>query len=124
VKNKLVLRKFKRLFIVQTGLALVIAALSYWLGGTKAAYSAGLGGLVCIVPNMVFAFQLFRHHGARAAKKIVNSFYKGEAIKIIISIVLFAIVFIMFDITPLAFFITYIVVQMSFWTAPWMITNN
>lgn len=110
--------------MVQAGLTLFLAALCLLMGGTKAAYSAILGGIVCMVPNIFFARSLFRYQGARSAKKIVNAFYKGEAIKIILSIVLFAIVFIIGNINALAFFITYIVVQMTFWVAPWIIINN
>ncbi len=64
---------------------------------------------------------MFKFQGARAAQQIVNSFYAGEALKIILSVLLFAAVFILCRITPLAFFGSYIAVQMTYWVAPWVI---
>lgn len=113
-----------RVFLVQAILTLVMSALFLLTNDLNAGYSSLLGGLVCILPNVIFISQAFKHQGARAAKKIVQSFYKAEAFKIILSIVLFALVFIMFAITPLAFFITYILVQLSHWFAPWVIINT
>lgn len=86
--------------------------------GYVAAKSAILAGLVCIIPNILFAWKLFYYRGARSAKKIVNSFYTGEAIKLFTAMVLFALVFMFTEIRPLVFFLTFIVVQMSIWFAP------
>ena len=113
-----------RLWLVQLGITLFLTALCAIVFNIKAASSALLGGLVCIIPNAYFASKLFKHQGAHAAKQIVNSFYKGEAVKIILSIFLFTAVFIFFKITPLAFFISYILVLMTHWFAPWIIVNK
>ncbi|KTD44874.1 F0F1 ATP synthase subunit I [Legionella quateirensis] len=117
-------RGIMRLWLVQLGITLVLAALCAIVFNIKAASSALLGGIVCIIPNAYFASKLFRHQGARAAKQIVNSFYKGEAVKIILSIFLFTAVFVFFKITPLAFFTSYILVLMTHWFAPWIIVNK
>jgi ATP synthase protein I len=103
------------------GLLAAICALKY---NANAAISAGLGGLVGIIPNALFAIKLFKYQGARAARQIVSSFYKGEALKIVLSIFLFALVFISYKITPLAFFVSYVLVLMTHWFAPWIIVNN
>jgi ATP synthase protein I len=92
--------------------------------GANAAGSALLGGMVCIIPNAYFARKLFKYQGARSAKQIVNSFYKGEAIKMILSIALFTAVFVYVKITPLAFFASYIMVLMTHWFAPLIIVNK
>ncbi|MBL7481588.1 ATP synthase subunit I [Legionella bononiensis] len=117
-------RGIMRLWLVQLGITLVLAVLCAIVFNIKAASSALLGGLVCIIPNAYFASKLFKHQGARAAKQIVNSFYKGEAVKIILSIFLFTAVFVFFKITPLAFFTSYILVLMTHWFAPWIIVNK
>ncbi|MCW8399096.1 F0F1 ATP synthase subunit I [Legionella sp. PATHC038] len=117
-------RGIVRLWYVQSGVTLVFAALCALVYGTNAASSALLGGVVCIVPNAYFASKLFKYQGARSAKQIVNSFYKGEALKIIISIFLFTAVFLLFKITPLAFFVSYIMIQMTHWFAPLIIVNK
>ena len=86
--------------------------------GMLAAISAGLGGLVSIVPNAYFARKLFQYQGARAARQIVNNFYKGEAMKLLLTVALFAMVFKWFNIVPWVFFVVYIVTQMVFWFSP------
>ncbi|WP_454781542.1 ATP synthase subunit I [Legionella sp. WA2022007384] len=117
-------RGIVRLWLIQLSVTLVFAALCALVYGTNAASSALLGGMVCIVPNAYFASKLFRYQGARSARQIVNSFYKGEALKIVISIFLFTAVFLLFKITPLAFFASYIMILMTHWFAPLIIVNK
>ena len=113
-----------RFWLVQLGLVLLLAMFCAVKYNYNSAYSALLGGLVCIIPNALFALKLFKYHGARAARQIVNNFYKGEALKIVLSIILFTTVFIFCKITPLAFFASYVLVLMTHWLAPWIIVNK
>lgn len=124
VNKQLNKRGITRLWLVQLGVTLILATLCAILFSANAASSALLGGLVCIIPNAYFAIKLFKHQGARAARQIVNSFYKGEALKIILSMFLFALVFVLCRITPAAFFASYILVLMTHWVAPWIIVNK
>ncbi|HHF7375388.1 F0F1 ATP synthase subunit I [Legionella bozemanae] len=117
-------RGIVRLWLVQSSVTLVFAAFCALIYDINAASSALLGGMVCIVPNAYFASKLFKYQGARSAKKIVNSFYKGEALKIVISVFLFTAVFLLFKITPLAFFGAYIMILMTHWFAPLIIVNK
>lgn len=71
--------------------ALTIAAL---FKGTGAAISVSLGAGIAIAGSLYFALQAFRHAGARQAPQIVRSFYKGEAGKFVITVLLFAAVFV------------------------------
>jgi len=103
---------------------LLISGVSAFLSGTRAAGSALLGGMVYLIPNALFAIKLFKYQGARAARQIVNSFYKGEAIKIGLSMLLFTAVFMWVKIIPLAFFSAYILVLMTHWFAPLFIVNK
>ena len=113
-----------RLLLVQLGTTLVFTALCAFALGVNAALSAFLGGIVCIVPNTYFAINLFKYQGAQSAKKIVNGFYKGEAIKIILSILLFTVVFVWIRITFLVFFLSYILILMTHWFAPLIIVTK
>ena len=113
-----------RFWIFQLTLVLVLAAFCGLKYNANTANSVLLGGLVGILPNALFALKLFKYQGARAARQIVNSFYKGEALKIVLSIFLFALVFISYKITPLAFFVSYVLVLMTHWLAPWIIVNK
>jgi len=124
VKNEQGLQGARRLLAYQLGMGLVIAAFAGIVSGAEAALSAMLGALISAVPNAIFAKKLFQYQGARAAKKIVNSFYQGEAIKLFLSIFLFSLVFIFFSVNPLVFFAAYIMTQMVLWFAPLIFTNN
>ncbi|MFZ5561594.1 MAG: ATP synthase subunit I [Pseudomonadota bacterium] len=73
----------------QLVLALVLTALAL-LKSMGAAIAAGLGAGVAIVGSLYFALQAFRHAGAKRAPQIVRSFYKGEAGKFVITVLLFA----------------------------------
>eukprot|EP01012_Entosiphon_sulcatum_P034519 TRINITY_DN43793_c0_g1_i1.p1 TRINITY_DN43793_c0_g1~~TRINITY_DN43793_c0_g1_i1.p1 ORF type:complete len:113 (+),score=8.38 TRINITY_DN43793_c0_g1_i1:44-382(+) len=90
----------------------------------KEAMSACLGGMVAIIPSALFAIKSFQYQGAKAARLIVKSFYLGEALKIISSALLFAMVFCLFKITPLVFFCTYTMVLMICWFAPLFFANK
>jgi ATP synthase protein I len=124
VKNQQGLHGAYRLFAWQLSITMLLATVAILASGLTAAISALLGGLVSIVPNIYFALKLFRYQGARAAKQIVNSFYKGEAAKIALSVLMFALVFKFFTIIPLVFFAVYIVVQMVVWFAPLIFANK
>ena len=124
VKNKQGIQGAQRLVACQLSLTVLLALIAVWYSSKAAGVSALLGGLVSVVPNAYFAIKLFRHQGARAAKQIVSSFYKGEAAKIILSIVMFALVFKFANIIPPVFFAVYIVVQMVFWFAPFIFVNK
>lgn len=113
-------RGAKRLIVLQIGITLLISAVAVVFHSMPCAYSAMLGGLVSALPNLYFANAVFRYQGARAAKKIVNSLYRGEAFKLILSMALFTLVFVAFKVEPVPFFISYIAAQMVFWLAPFI----
>ena len=117
-------RGAQRLLMCQLIITMLLATIAIIFSGTLAAKSALLGGLVSLVPNAYFARKLFRYRGAHAARQIVSSFYKGEASKMVLSILMFALVFKFFQIIPLVFFVVYIVVQMVFWFAPLIFVNR
>lgn len=107
-------KSIKRIFALQGVMIVAITAVLYFTRSENEAASALLGGFVAILPSLSFAKVLFRHRGARAAKKIVNDFYFGEGVKIGFAILLFALVFRFYRVSPVVFFITYSGVAMSF----------
>ncbi|MFG0382828.1 F0F1 ATP synthase subunit I [Pseudomonas sp. zbq_18] len=78
---------------------LAAAALYGWRDAVNG-YSGLCGGLIAWLPNLYFAHKAFRYSGARAAQNIVRSFYTGEAGKLILTAVLFALAFVV--VKPLA----------------------
>lgn len=115
----------KRLRVIKWMLAgqfiamILVAAVFYLLSGQLAGTSALLGGFICWLPNTYFAFRAFRYRGARAAQKIVRSFYAGAFGKLILTMALFAIVFA--KVKPLsagALFVSFALVQTMNWIVP------
>ena len=124
MKNQQGITGAKRLVACQFIMTTLMTLGCLLVSGDRAAISALLGGLVCTLPNAYFARKMFQYQGARAARQIVNNFYKGEGLKIALSILLFTVVLKFINIIPLIFFIVYLVVQMVFWFAPLMFTGN
>lgn len=112
------------LFRAQLIVVFVVSGITCLIAGSHSASSMLIGGLVSATPNLYFASVLFRYHGAQASKKIVSSFYKGEAMKLLLTFGLFAVVFKYLNVVPLVFFAGFIVAQMMFWFAPLFIDHQ
>jgi ATP synthase protein I len=95
-----------KIFCTQLVVTLLISAIYYLLNGKVAAYSAFLGGLVFVIPQLYFGIKAFMFSGARAVDKIVVNFYKGESSKIIFIVIGFALIFSF--IRPIDFFALYL----------------
>lgn len=124
MKNQQGLRGAKRLVACQLVITVVAGAVALLFSGTSAGWSVMGGGLVAALPNALFAKIVFKHQGALAAKQIAGSFYKGEALKIGFTVVLFTLVFRWVTIVPLLFFAAYIGVQLLIWFAPLLFVNQ
>ena len=95
----------------------VIVALLFLVKSDTAALSALAGGLICLVPNGIFVMMTHRHGGAQSAKKIMNAFYLGEALKIALTAIMFAVAFISLPIDILPLLVTYILCLASYFLA-------
>ena len=97
-------------------IAVITAAISIILlimNGPIAAYSAALGGLACLLPNLLFARFAFRYSAAESVGLVMRWFYIGEAVKIIVTALIFALSIIWVkELNFAAMFITYIVALM------------
>lgn len=99
--------------------AFAAGAVAWLFAGGVAGYSALLGGLTCWLPNRWFAWRAFRHEGARAARDIVQGFYKGLAGKTLLTGAMFAIVFARVEpLAPLAVFAAFVGAQFVAWIVP------
>lgn len=107
------------LLLVQLVVLLLGAATLWFARGSVAGYSGLLGGLIAWLPNVYFAFKAFRFSGARSAQLIVRSFYAGEAGKLVLTAVLFALAFAgVKPLEPLALFGVYVLTLLVSWCAP------
>lgn len=80
-------------FVIQFVLCVIAALVILLVVDLVAAYSILLGGFISIVPNGYFAWKAFRFRGARNTPLIIKSFYAGETGKLIMTGILFALVF-------------------------------
>lgn len=106
-----------RVLVIQTSVA-IVSSLLFLLIDFKAFYSAFIGGIICVVPNLVFVIYAYRFGGARAAKKIASSFYRGEALKVMLTALLFAVTFIFIPVSIGPLMTTYVLCLLVFWIIP------
>lgn len=113
------LRVIRLLLVWQLVTAFGAGVVGFLLAGVAGGGSALIGGLICWLPNCWFAYRAFRYRGARAARRIVRSFYAGEAGKMALTVLLFAVVFInVKSVNALALFAGFAGVQLVNWIVP------
>ncbi|OED46606.1 hypothetical protein ACH42_03745 [Endozoicomonas sp. (ex Bugula neritina AB1)] len=110
-----------RITVVQLSISVLLFAVLQPKGNTVS-LSALLGGLCYTLPNAYFVWKAFQHSGARSARLIANSFYKGEAGKLLLTAAAFTLVFaIVKPLEPLALFGGFISVLVANWFTPLLI---
>jgi len=99
-----------RYLAVEAAVTAAIALILLISVDVTAACSAILGGVVFILPNWLFTGLVFRQSDSDTARGILYRFFVGEALKIFVTIVLFAACFIMIrPLNIMALFATFIV---------------
>lgn len=109
---------------VQMLLLLLFVAVMMAVQGGVAAFSAFLGGFVCIFPSFLYIRRVLTVTGAQNAKQICRQFYLGETIKIVLTIGLSLLVFRWQGLLPLPYFLGFFVAQSVFLIAPWVVTSQ
>jgi len=105
----------RRVLQLQLLVVLLAFALAWAMGGKEQGVSALLGGLVGFLPNILFAVLFGRKNPSKTANQVVNAFYRGEALKILFTVLLFVIVFHLPGILALPLFIAFGAVMAVFW---------
>lgn len=113
-------RLAKRLLLLQAAVAFFLIVFFAWLYGASGVKTAVAGSIISLVPNTIFAAYAFRFSGARAAPEVVRSFYAGEALKMIITIILFALAFSTLSAPWLPLFIVFSVLTFMHWLIPFL----
>jgi ATP synthase protein I len=114
-----------RWFLVKSAVLVVVCLSFLALRGQVSGYSALVGGLIFLVPHGYFALKAFRYSGARSAKKIMNSFYQGEAGKLILAAIFFMMAFKW--IQPLdiaALFLTFAIMLVTNWLTLFLVSST
>ena len=106
-------------FIYLQGVVALASAVVVWLGwGVLAGKSAFMGGVVALLPNLVFTLYAFRFAGARQVQQVYSSIKRGAGLKYLLTIVLFALVLKSSAVILLPFFSAYVLVMIVSWFAP------
>jgi ATP synthase protein I len=107
----------KRILHWQLGVIALIVAFSLGVWGWSVARSVLLGGLVGFLPNAFFAIRFATTGTTRTAQQVVNAFYAGEAMKLVLTAGLFALVFHLPDVIYPPLFAGFTAVLATFWLA-------
>ena len=98
-----------RYLAVEATVAAIIALILLISVDITAAYSALAGGVVFIAPNWLFTGLVFRQADTDQASSVLRRFFAGEALKILLTIVLFAACFILIrPLNVIALFATFV----------------
>lgn len=110
-----------RIILLQLIGTVAIAAIVLVLQDSLSAYSALLGGLVCVIPSAFLAFR-FVNALDIARDRVFRYLMLGELGKLVLSGILFTLVFVYIDpLETVWFFVSFIGVQALHWFAPLLI---
>lgn len=77
------------ILLMQSSCVLLLSIAGWVWFDVAVAYSAFCGGMIALLANFCFAFQLFKPKGAKQAKAIVHACYRGETSKWLVTAGLF-----------------------------------
>jgi ATP synthase protein I len=127
MKNKLtqIGRRFAKQQIIFITLVVLLSSIITWfIWDSLYATSVLTGGIVALIPQIVFAIKAFKYAGANASRKVVDSFFSGVKLKMILTAVLFALSFKFLVLLPIPFFCMFCVVMLLPLLTPLFIKNN
>lgn len=101
----------------QLGLTLVITAGCWLLGGTGSGLSALVGGGIGTLASLYMATSFFRLGPGADPQKILGRVYRGEAAKLAITAVLFALALVYMDVQFGPMIGAYAVTFVAYWIA-------
>ena len=100
----------------QAAVTLIAVLVAWAVAGGLAAYSALLGGGIGTGASLVMALVAFARGGVDA-QRALRSFYLGELLKLFLVIGLFAAVFRVAKVAPLAMFAAFVATFIVYWMA-------
>jgi len=115
--KKLIQSKAYHIVFLQLAGVVVLACLALILRDERSSLSVLLGGLAYVIPNLVFVWRVFRFVGAQQMTLFVAAFFFGEAMKLVLSAILFLIIVKNLPVSLLSVLVGYIGAIASFWIA-------
>ncbi len=104
-------------FVGQSLVTIVAAVVWLMAAGSFSGLAALAGGGIAILPGAYFAIKVFSVPADAPLKMLANAFYKGEALKFVITVVLFIIALQWFADNFLPLVTTYIAALLVYWLA-------
>jgi len=107
----------RRIILIQVAVAVVIALLMLMFHGLTAAVSAFAGGAIGFLTSLIYAKKMLAPPGSEA-KTIMRAHYSAEAYKLILTILLFSLIFTQYkEVHALPLFATYAATLAVYWVA-------
>lgn len=104
-----------RILLVQAILILLVSVACLLLGNVVA-YSALLGGLLYLLPNLYFTWRALHNRHADSARRVLVIMYASEIGKMMLAVALFSATFLLVQpLSPFSLFGTFILLQLSGW---------
>jgi ATP synthase protein I len=110
-------RQALMLVVVQAAIAAVVAVVCAGLSGAPAALSALVGGGIGVAASLAQVVLSFRARAAGNPAAIARGFYRGEALKIAVTVMLFVIALRARRFMPGALFAGYVATFVAYWLA-------
>lgn len=107
--------KFAKKMLALQSLVVIFCTLVALFFGVTSALSALLGGLAAILPNIVFAVFAFRFAGATQNQLVYKSFKTGSKLKLILTTVIFILIYRWPDVQVIPLFITFVISMLGHW---------
>ena len=105
-----------RVLYAQSLMTVAVALVFFVIGGWRYAVSPFIGGGIALLPNLFFAYKIYLARNLEA-QGIVNAFYVGETIKLILTAALFSIALQIPSVNFLSLLVGYVAVLSVFWFA-------
>ena len=94
----------------------LVAACLGW-GTPEWAYSAAIGGLICVIPGAYVATRMFRERQHQSPLRVLWSFYLNEVVKIALTVIMFAVAILYLEVNILVMFLAYVATTTVYWFA-------
>lgn len=101
----------------QVLMTVFLAAACLGWGTPEWAYSAAVGGLICIIPGAYLAARMFRGGQDRTPVHVLWSFYLNELVKIALTAVMFAVAILYLELNLLVMLLAYGAATTVYWAA-------
>jgi len=103
--------------LAQAAVTVTATLIAWGVADGRAALSALLGGGIATLGSLVMAALVFGGGRAMDPQRVLGMFYLGEAVKVALVIVLFALVLKLVNVAPLAMFVAFAATFLVYWIA-------